>query len=235
MVLSGTVVLGNEAGAALTCTQLATVTERSGRPTEAEHWCKRALELDERIHPGSPSHARDLNTLARLLLNEVQAGHAPMGRLAEARDYAERALAIREIFDASSEVWVTLNILADIADKEGRVEVARNYRCRERETFAAFEGNRYYIDRQFGSLIADVVATINGDIQARGRVEGMLPQLEADRWHITAAIHQIWAGERGWHHLTEDMDPQNALVILRVLETLASSARSQTVREQDKT
>jgi tetratricopeptide (TPR) repeat protein len=216
--------LGNEAGAALTCTQLAMVTERSGRPAEAEGWCKRALGLDERIHPGSPSHARDLNTLARLLLNEVQTGRAPIERLAEARDYAEQALAIRETFDASSEVWVTLSILADIADKDRRVEVARDYRHRERETFAVFAGNRYIIDREFESLIADVVTATNGDIQARGKVEAVLPQLEADGWHITGAIQRVWTGVQDWHSLTEEMDPQDALLILRVPETLASSS-----------
>ena len=226
--------LGNEAGAALTCNQLAMVTERAGRPAEAEGWCKRALELDERILPGSPSHARDLNTLARLLLNEVQAGRAPLERLAEARDYAERALAIRETFDASSEIWVTLNILADIADKEGLGPAARNYRRREREAFAAFAGNRYFIDREHRSLIADVVTAANGDMQARGKVETVLPQLEVDGWHIATAIQRIWAGERDWHLLAEEMDSQSALVTLRVLETLASSTHPQAVEEQDR-
>jgi len=151
--------LGNAAGAAMTCNQLANVAKNSGRPDEAEGWYKRALELDELVRPGSPDSTY-LNNLANLLVIEVDAGRAARTRLAEARSYAERALAIRETLDASSEIWKTLNILAKIADLEGRAEEARDYRHRERETFAAFEGNRYHIDRQHGQLIAAIAAAV---------------------------------------------------------------------------
>src|SRR6266699_2754668 len=86
--------LGDWALAATTCNQLAIVAENSGRPDEAEGWYKRALELDEQVQPGSPSNAKNLNNLADLLVNEVDAGRAARTRLAEAKSYAERALAI---------------------------------------------------------------------------------------------------------------------------------------------
>ncbi len=213
--------LGNAAGAAMTCNQFAIVAENSGRPDEAEGWYKRALELDERVQSGSPGEAKTLNNLANLLVNEMQAKRASRTRLAEAKGYAEQALAIKERLDASAEIWQTLNILANIADLEGRAEEARDYRRRERETFAAFEGNRYHIDRQHGQLITDIAAAAKGDAEVRAEVEAALPELEEDGWEIAAATRRIWAGERDWHALVEDLDGQDALLALRVLETIA--------------
>jgi len=213
--------LGNAADAASTCNQLAMVAWGTGRHREAEGWYKRALELDERIQPGGPLQAGHLSNLANLLVDEVRAGHADATRLAEANRYAGQALAITETLDASSEIWKDFSILADIADLEGRAEEARDYRRRERETFAAFEGNRYHIDRQHGQLIAAIAAAAQGDAQAQAKVEAALPGLEEHGWHIAAASRRIWAGERDWHSLVEELDDQVALLILRVLETIA--------------
>ena len=213
--------LGDAAGAAMTCNQLAMVAQMSDRPTEAEGWYKRAIELKAQVEPGSSSHAISLNNLADLLVGEVRAGRAPTMRLAEAKSYAEQALAIRETLDASSEIWNTLSILADIADLEGRAEEARDYRRRECETFAAFAGNRYHIDRQHGQLIGAIAAAALGDAQAREEIEAALPELEERGWKIAAATRRIWAGERDWHSLAEGIDRNSALLILRVLETIA--------------
>ena len=169
-------------------------------------------------------HATILNNLANLLVNEVRAGRAATTRLTEAKRYAEQALAIKETLDASSEIWTTLDILAEIADLEGHAEEARNYRRRERETYAAFAGNRYHIDQQHGQLIAAIAAAAQGDAQAREAVEAELPQLEEDGWKIAAATRRIWSGERDWHSLVEGLDRQDALLILRVLETIAQPA-----------
>ncbi len=214
--------LGNAAGAATTCNQLAIVARNSGRPDEAEGWYKRALELDEQVQPGSPLHASHLSNLASLLVHEIQVNPASRTRLAEAKGYAERALAIKEKLDASAvEIWTTLGNLAGIADLEGRTEEPRNYRRRERETFAAFEGNRYHIDRQHGQLIAAIAAAAKGNAKAREAVEARLPRLEETGWKIAGATRRIWAGERDWHALVEGIDRNSALLVLRVLETVA--------------
>jgi len=226
--------LGDTIGAADTCNQLAITARRSGRPIEAEGWYKRTLELDELVHPDSPYHAKSLNNLAFLLLHEIQAGRAPMQHLPEARGYAERALAIRETLDASSEVWNSLSVLASIADLEGRADAARDYRLRERETFAAFAGNRYHIDRQHGRLIADVAEAAKSNVQAREAVEAVLPKLEEGGWKIAAATHRIWAGERDWHSLVEDLDTQDALLVLRMLETIAQPNVAESTEVQDR-
>jgi tetratricopeptide (TPR) repeat protein len=211
---------GNAVGATSTCNQLAIVAANAGRPEEAAGWFKRALSV-----PDLPDSDMALysNNLAKLLKDEAQTGRIPKERLVEARGYAERALAIKETLEASLEIWTTLMILADIAEMEGQAEAARNYRRRERETFAAFAGNRYHIDKQFGPLIVGIAASL-GDEQARAAVEAALPQLEAAGWRIASAVHRIWAGERDWRALAEDMDTQDALLVLRVLETIAEQS-----------
>src|SRR6266566_3342443 len=144
-------------------------------------------------------------------MNEVRMGQAPATRLIEARDYAERALAILKTLDASSGIWATLSVLARVAEMEGRAEAAQDYRRRERESFAAFAGNRYHIDRQHRQLISDIAAAAKGDSQVQVKVEAALPQLEEQGWHITDAVRRIWAGERDWHAMADGLDRQDAL------------------------
>jgi hypothetical protein len=129
----------------------------------------------------------------------------------------------------SAGIWTTLHILADIANLEGRAEAAQHYHHRERETYAAFAGNRYHIDRQHGPLIAAIAAAARGDARARKAVEEVLPQLEARGWHIAAATQRIWAGERDWHSLIEDLGGQEALLVLRVLETIAQPTQEEVI------
>ena len=219
--------LGDEVGVAKTCNHLAIIASTIGRAIEAEGWFKRTLELDERVHPGSSLHAGHLSNLANLLMNEVRAGCFPENRLIEARSYAERALTIKEKLGVSSGYWITLGLLAKIADIEGHVEEARTYRRREREAYAAFEGNRYHIDQQHGKLIAAIAAAEQGDTQAREAVEAALPQLEEDGWKIATPTRRIWSGERDWDALVEGLGSEEALLILRVLETIAQPAETQ--------
>jgi hypothetical protein len=219
--------LGDAAGAASTCNQLAMVSEGANRQVEAEWWYMRALKGYEQTNPGGPETAAILNNLAGLLVNEVRAEHAAPIHLAEAKHYAEQALAIKETLDASQRIWTTLNILTEIAEIEGQTEEVRDYRRRERETFAAFAGNRYHIDQQHGQLIASIAAATQGNMQAREEVEAKLPQLEKRGWKISAATQRICSGERDWDALVEGLDKQDALLILRVLETIAQPAEAQ--------
>jgi tetratricopeptide (TPR) repeat protein len=216
---------GDDAGAARTCNQLALVAKGAGRPAEAEGWYKRALALDEQVHPGSALHASHFNNLANLLKDEIRAGRMGRERLAEARGYAERALAIKETLDLSAQPWATLGILADIADLEGQAEQAAAYRRRERETFAQFAGNRYHIDQQHGALIAAIAAVARGDEAKRAQVEEVFAHMEAGDWgNVPPVIRRLWAGERDYETLVEDLDGAPALLIWRVLEVLAGAA-----------
>jgi tetratricopeptide (TPR) repeat protein len=215
--------LGNVTEAAMNCNGLAFVAEMVGRPTEAEGWYKRAMELNEQTMPSSLAHARNLNNLAALLKNEVRSERLPRTRLTEARNYAERALEIMESFDPSAGIWTTLSVLADIADLKGQTGVAQQYRRRERECFAAFAGNRSLIDQQFRSFIETAAAASRGDARARAMAEALLPELEQRGWRIASSVLRIWIGERDWHALVEGVDHKSALLVLRVLETLAES------------
>ena len=120
-----------------------------GRPGEAEGWYKRGLELYEMANPGGAEIASVLNNLAILLVNEVRAGRAATTRLADAKRYAEQALAIKETLDASQRIWTTLNILARIADREGHAEEARDYRrrrpCTRRSSSSSRRANRLLV------------------------------------------------------------------------------------------
>ena len=218
---------GHTAEAARTCSQLADIARHANRPYEAVSWSQAALERIERVEAGGSTHALYLDKLAVLIVDEVRAVRMNKQSLAEARRYTEQALAIKEKLDPSMGVWNSLNILASIADLEGMSEAARVYRRRERETYAAFDGNRYETDHQYGSVISAIVKAAKGDAQQRVAVEGALPLIEKQGWHIAEAVHRIWAGERDWHLLVEDLDRYDALFLLRVLETLAEPTEAQ--------
>jgi len=212
--------LGNEIGASITCAQLGMVARGAGRFSEAEGWFKRALEIAERVHRNGPEHAGHLNNLAALLVDEVREVHEQLSRLGEARSYAEGALAIQETLQESAEIWTTLGNLANIASLEGQPQVAQSYRCRAHQTYAAFPGNRQQIDDAFGEFISAVASAAKGDMQARAVVEASLPPLEEAGWHITTALQRVLAGERDLFILTDELDNQEALLVLRVLEIL---------------
>jgi tetratricopeptide (TPR) repeat protein len=218
--------LDDTGGVAETCNHLALVAQGTGRLSEAEGWLKRALSLVRPVYQGTSLHASCLDNLANLLLREMREGRISSRLLSEAQSYAEQAFAIKETFDISSEIWMTLDTLAGIAELDGRVEKSRNYRRRARETFASFSGNRYFIDRQHWSFIADIAAAILSDVQAREVIEKVLLKLGEDDQDISAAVFHIWAGERDWHSLVEDLNNQDALLILRVLETIAQSGNT---------
>ena len=77
--------------------------------------------------------AISLSNLANLYLSQ--------NRLDEAEAYARRVLAIMETLDLSSEPWKTYSILAQIAEKRGRMDEVREWRRKEQESFAAFAGS----------------------------------------------------------------------------------------------
>jgi tetratricopeptide (TPR) repeat protein len=226
--------LGNETGIVSTCNQLALLAQLTDRFDEAEGWLKRALMLlDERVHYEDPFYSTILNNLANLLVDEVQSGYALVARLSEAQNYAERALAIDERLGDSSETWTPLFILTSIARLRGRQEEERYYRRREHEAYAAFKGNRSRSDYHYATLINAMVAGTKGNIQAREAVEAFIAELGMGGRNMAATVQRIWAGERDWHLLTEDLSREQALVFLRVLETLAQSPDTRPTETRD--
>jgi len=219
---------GDIAKAASCYHNLGRIAKDQERSIEAEGWYKRALVLLEQIQPDSSLSKRTYSILADLLVEEVQAGRAPLVRLIEARSNAELALTLQEISEAPLTIWDTLATLATIAKLEGRAEAARNYHRRACETFAAFPGNRINVDRISGPTIAAIAAAAKGDIEARKDVEALLPEPAVNGPQpITTAIWRIWEGARDWYTLVDDLDIKEALIVLRVLETLAQPTEVQ--------
>ncbi|WP_437723285.1 tetratricopeptide repeat protein [Sorangium sp. So ce861] len=214
--------VGNAAGTASTCGELGNLAHSAGRAEEAELWYRRALRTFQDLKDAA-NQAIQLNNLAALIQHEVRAGRYRTSRLAEARALAEQCLKIWRPLDASSGVWNTFGILASIAEQEGDVDAARGYHREERETFAAFPGNRYGIDKRLGNFIIMLAAAAE-QTDLRPQLEPRLSKLEAAGWRITTPVRRLWAGERDWHALADGIDPDSALLVLRVLETLAEIA-----------
>jgi len=212
---------GDNEGAAAACHQLAMVAVQTERFAEAENWWKRALALIGPEQPANYEHASILNNLANHLLIDIKAGRASSTRLSEVRDYAEQSLTIKERLDpSSSRLWTTLDVLARTAELEGKPEEVRAYRRREREAFANVPEHRAQLENRHAALINVIVDIARGNEERRAELESLLPTLEGNGWHITSAVKRIWAGERDWHTLVEDVNTNSALLILLVLEII---------------
>jgi len=221
--------LGDRVGVAQTCNHLGQVAASTRRFEEAKGWYRRALALSGESNPGSGDHASYLYNLALCLVTEVQAGggQESSAQLADAQGLVGQALASDRTLH-SSDLWGCFSLLAEIAELQGRAEAARGYRQEERAAYASFAGHRFWIDQDWGSRIP-ALAAAQDDPELRAQLEEELAEAEANGWHLTAAMQRLWAGERDWPSLVEGLGNQEALVILRVLETLAHPAQT---REQ---
>jgi hypothetical protein len=210
--------------------QLGRVAILQQRWDEAEHNYRRSLDILEYSNlPVSYLNGVVLDDLAGLLYRaqEPYDLQTRENLLSEAQRYAERSLGIKDTLGSSSESWPTFDVLAHIADLQGRAQAARDYRRREREDYAAFEANGYRINERWVDLIMLIAAGAQGNDQARAAVENILPAVEEQGWQIANATHRIWAGERDWQALAEGLDRDTALLILRILEIIeeANQAR----------
>jgi tetratricopeptide (TPR) repeat protein len=221
---------GNLAGAARTWNQLALVSKYADKPEAAEMWFRKEIEVDRRL--GNPKElAPDLNNLANLLQNQP-------GRLAEARQFAEEALAIKQTLDpGAAETWATYNILAKIADKEAasctddrrKAELqteAREHRRLAREAKRSFAGTRHEL-RQHAEVILVTVAACAGQTEARELVTKHQAAMRqgGPEWTATADIlDQILAGERDETALCEGLGLNIAMIVETILQGVADPA-----------
>lgn len=65
-----------------------------------------------------------------------------------------------------------------------------------------------------------------GDTAQRDKIEEALAELEAQGWHLEAAVRRLWAGERDAAVLTAGLDEQDALLVLRIIELLAAQGNA---------
>ncbi|MCI5180593.1 MAG: tetratricopeptide repeat protein [Candidatus Electrothrix sp. AW3_4] len=125
--------LGGINGAGNSWNRLAQLCDYSGRPGEAEQWCRKALTVFQDAG-NRPAIANTLHTLA-ILLSSCPA------RLDEARCIAEECLAISETLDpAAAEIWTTYRILARIADQQGDESRAADYHAKAERAYAPYRG-----------------------------------------------------------------------------------------------
>lgn len=206
---------GDADGVAKSSGGLAIIAATAGRSAEAEGWLRYALRFPG-IPPLREGAAR--SNLARSIVEEVRSGRASPSRLGEARGEAVRALRIQRRLGSASEPWKTLDTVATVAELRARDQVAAEYRRREREAYAAFEGNQAKVDGQFGTFIRMAAAAAQHE-QAQVALLGPLPQ------PLACALQRLWAGERDWHALSATLDRDTALVVRRVLDALAPAAQ----------
>jgi tetratricopeptide (TPR) repeat protein len=214
---------GDLVGAARTWNQLAIVSENAGKLDAAEMWFRKEIVVD-RDRGNAKELAPDLSNLATLLLRQP-------GRLAEARQLAEGALALNETLDpGAAQIWRTYEILANIATKEAQATTdshmqaqlhaqARDHRRRGRQAQMNFAGTRHEL-RKHLPLIASAVIAVE-DRERRQPLEEALSGMEQRGWtNLVAAIRRILEDERDADALCADLDSEDSMIIETILAGL---------------
>jgi tetratricopeptide (TPR) repeat protein len=210
-------------GASGTWASLGNLNSLTGKPQAAESWYLKAIRATVEL---SLEQSGYLHNLATLL-------HTQPGRLAEARQFAERARAIRETLDpVAGEIWTTYAILAEIADKEAAAfedatrkaalqDEARMHRRAARDARRAFAGTRLELQQRL-PWILDTIAAVQ-DVDKRPMLENArLPTLERLGWtKLAAALRRLIAGERHADLLCEHLDIEDSMIIEAIVRGLA--------------
>jgi tetratricopeptide (TPR) repeat protein len=199
------------AEAAKTWNNLAIVSMETAKPNVAEMWFRKAIEVDRKL--GNPIElAPDLINLANLLLDLP-------GRLAEARQLAEEALAVYTTLGPGAvEVWRIYSVLEEIAEKEAETTYdprlkaeqqtqAREYRRLARDARHNFAGTRHEL-QQFAPHILAVVDACAGIPEARHAVaelQQQLVQAGGQSQALSRALDRVLTGERDENVLCEGL------------------------------
>jgi tetratricopeptide (TPR) repeat protein len=204
---------GDLAGAAQTWNQLANLNQFAGKPEAAETWYRKAIEGGRKTEDTLPT-ARALSNLANLL-------QAQPGRLVEARQLAEEALAITKTMDpGAAEIWNIYSILAKIADQKSPPDRAAEYRRLAREAKRNFAGTAREMKRHLRVIVGTLQA-----IHDPGKADDFrtaLSQMEKHGWtNLVAAIRRILAGERDEQALCAPLDLQDSMIIETILRAIA--------------
>lgn len=209
--------LGNLAGAAQAWINLAITCKKSGKPEAAETWYRKAIDAQGK---DPMSLARSLHNLANLLQNQPR-------RLAEARQLAEEAHAIKKTVDpGAAEIWKTYGVLADIADKESDPDKAAEYRRLAREAKRNFAGTAHEMKR-FAPVIGAVVAAVGGNEEAKAMANQIVEQGQqrgGEAAGFAKSIERILAGERNVDALS-----QNLVHYAPVVETVLAALEDPTI------
>ena len=207
---------GNLAGAAQTWNQLAILNQLTGKPEAAESWYRRAI--------GGSRSLGDTALLPKCLNNLADLLQTQPGRLDEARQLAEEALAIDKTLDAAAAgIWATYNILAKIADQQSQPDLAAEYRQLARTAKRNFAGTLQEM-KQFATVIAAVVAVCAGQDESRDFVAAYVNAMRkggGDGLACADAIERILAGERDEQRLCDNAGPISSMIIETILRAIA--------------
>jgi len=207
---------GGQNGVETTWNQLAMVNKSAGKPEAAETWYRKAIDGGRKTGDAA-SVSKVLYNLANLLQTQP-------GRLDEARELAEEALAIMKTLDpGAAEIWKTYNILAKIADQQSQPDRAAEYRRLAREAKRNFAGTAHELKR-YVQMIGTVVAAVGGNEDARVAVGPLLDrwnQLGGENAQTAEAIRRILAGERDEQRLCENAGLTASMIIETILRAIA--------------
>lgn len=217
--------LGDLTGAARTWNNLAQVCQSAGKPDAAQAWYRKAIAV-LRQNSQPLELANSLNNLAALLSEQP-------ARLAEARELAQEALAIRERLDPGrAEIWATYTTLAKIAAQEAAVDPARHaaleseaedHRRNARTAWRAFPGGRQAL-RQYAPLIHVAVAACADHPKVSRQLaehQAALRQGGTEWAKLADALDRLLAGERDAEALCHGQDYENSLILETILQGLA--------------
>jgi len=204
---------GNLAGAAQTWNQLAAVNHLTGKHEAAESWYRKAID-GLRSLGDTALLPKCLNNLAHLLQTQP-------GRLDEARQLAEEALAIKETLDPGpAEIWTTYKILADIADQQSQPDLAAQYRQLARTAKRNFAGTSHEMKKHLPIILGTVQAVRDAGTEDAFRTA--LAQMEQRGWtNLVAAVRKILAGERSEQVLFAPLDLEDSMIIETILRAIA--------------
>ena len=211
---------GNLAGAAQTWNQLAVVSKNADKLDAAEQWSRKAIEGFRAIG--------DRFRIAKSLINLSILLYDQSGRLAEARQLAEEALAIEQTLDpGAAEIWKTYNQLAEIEAREAQAATdaqrkaelqaqAREHRRLAREAQRNFAGTRHQL-RQHAPLILATLMAVQHPEQ-RPVLDKVLQRYSDSSWQdMVAAIHRILDGERVGENLQEGQFGEAPMILDAIL------------------
>ncbi len=202
-------------GAAATWNQLGLVCRIQGKLDSAEDWHRKALEIFQQSNDPVRISVI-LSNLASLLVEQPH-------RLADARLFAERSLAVKRNLDHNAtEIWKTYQILAEIATQQGQVEAARTYRRQMRQSYNAFSGAQHQL-QQFDVLISSVVASTQAP-NIRQQLEvvlALVQEAEPSRQNLVVATRQLLNGERDEDTLCTSLGNKDSAIICFILRSLS--------------
>ncbi len=212
----------NLARIAMTYNQLAIVTKAQGKIEAAESWYRHAIEKFETIND-KKNLADGLNNLADLLQKQPD-------RLNEARQLAEKSLAIHKSLGKASMDWHIYELLAKIADKQQKKQQAKHYRQLSRNSYLHFSGMLYQM-QQYAPFINMVVQAVisqkNGSFKEVLELQNELAELseqsgEDGRQNLINAVQYIFNGERNEETLLEPLNYQDTAIVHLILQGTAN-------------